>query len=183
MTVAPATTQRSERATGIVVTARRILETEGADALTMRRLGEEVGMRAPSLYKHFPSKRHVVAALVEDAFAEMGTVLHRAVQRPGRLGPVAALLRAYRQEALANPHLYRLATGPDLPRDLLSPGLEDWSGEPFFLVTGEPHLAQALWAFAHGMAILEIEARFPDDSDLDRTWRAGATAFAPPRVS
>lgn len=144
----------------------------------MRRLAEDVGIRAPSLYKHFPDKRSLEAALVDDAFTEMGAALHAAVSRPGRSGPVAAILRAYRMRALASPNLYRLATGPGLPRDLLTPGLEAWSGEPFFLATGDPHRAQALWAFAHGMTILEIEGRFPDGSDLDRTWRAAATAFA-----
>ncbi|MGN6752202.1 MAG: TetR/AcrR family transcriptional regulator [Intrasporangium sp.] len=177
-TPAPVGPERSERAAGIVATARRIVEAEGPDALTMRRLGDEVGMRAPSLYKHFPGKRNVEAALVEDAFVEMGEELHAAAARRGHAGPVAAVLTAYRRLALANPHLYRLATGPDLPRDLLSPGLEAWAGEPFFLATGEPHVAQAMWAFAHGMAILEIEGRFVDDSDLDRTWRSGAEAFS-----
>ncbi|MDN5790404.1 MAG: TetR family transcriptional regulator [Micrococcales bacterium] len=180
MSAAPARAHRSEREAEIVATARRILEAQGPDALTMRRIGDEVGMRAPSLYKHFPGKRHVEAALVEDAFAEMGAALHRAVARPGRRGPVAAILAAYREMALANPHIYRLATGPDLPRDLLTPGLEAWSGEPFFLATGEPHVAQALWAFSHGMAILEIEGRFMDASNLDRTWRSGAQAFSLP---
>ncbi|WP_347354930.1 TetR/AcrR family transcriptional regulator [Intrasporangium sp.] len=178
MTQAPARTVRSERAAAIVATARRILEAEGAESLTMRRLGDAVGMRAPSLYKHFPSKRHVAAALVEDAFVEMGRALYAAVERSDRRGPVAALLAAYRGMALANPNLYRLTTAPDLPRDLLAPGLEAWSGQPFQLVTGEPHAAQALWAFAHGMTILEIDARFMDRSDLDRTWRCGAEAFA-----
>ncbi len=177
---APARAARSEREAQIVATARRVLETDGPDALTMRRIGDDVGMRAPSLYKHFPGKRHVEAALVDDAFSEMGATLHRAVARPGRRTPVAALLAAYRKAALASPHGYRLATGPDLPRDLLSPGLEAWSGEPFFLVTGDPHVAQALWAFAHGMAILEIEGRFMGSSDLTRTWRAGAQAFSQP---
>jgi AcrR family transcriptional regulator len=135
-------------------------------------------MRAPSLYKHFANKRAVEAALVDLAFAEMGAVLRSAVERPGKLGPVVTLLRAYREAALADPQLYRLATGPDLPRDELTPGLEAWSGEPFFLATGDPHVAQAMWGFAHGMAILEIEGRFMDDSDLDRTWRSGAEAFA-----
>ncbi|MDN5794863.1 MAG: TetR family transcriptional regulator [Intrasporangium sp.] len=180
MTTAPAPAVRSERAAEIVATARRILEHDGPDALTMRRLGDAVGMRAPSLYKHFPSKRHVEAALVEDAFAEMGATLHRAVERPGRRGPVAALLAAYRGMALANPNLYRLTTAPGPARDLLAPGLEAWSGEPFFLVTGQPYLAQALWAFAHGMTILEIDDRFMDDSDLDRTWRSGVRAFSRP---
>jgi AcrR family transcriptional regulator len=172
--------ERSKRAAEIVETARRVLEADGRDALTMRRLGDEVGMRAPSLYKHFPGKRHVEAALVEDAFLEMGRALHRAVGQSAPGGPVAAVLSAYRATALTNPHLYRLATGPELPRDLLRPGVEAWAGEPFFLATGEPHVAQAMWAFAHGMAILEIEGRFMDDSDLDRTWRSGAQAFSPP---
>ena len=37
--------------------------------------------------------------------------------------------------------------------------------------------SQALWSFAHGMVILEIDGRYPDGSDLDRTWAAGADAF------
>ena len=44
----------------------------------------------------------------------------------------------------------------------------------------EPHLAQALWSFAHGMVILEIDGRYPQDpqdSGLDKTWEAGAAAF------
>ena len=173
----PVARERSARALEIIAAARRVLESEGSEAMTMRRLGEEVGMRAPSVYKHFPGKRHVEAALVEEAFSEMGAALHGAVTRSGRQGPVAAVLKAYRRTALSSPHLYRLATGPDLPRDLLVPGLEAWSGEPFLLATGDPHVAQAMWAFAHGMAILEIEGRFPAESRLDRTWRSGAQAF------
>jgi AcrR family transcriptional regulator len=161
----------------VVETARRLLEEEGGDALTMRRLADEIGIRAPSLYKHFANKQEVEAALVDDAFAEMGAALHRAVERPGRRDVVASLLAAYRHVALGSPHLYRLATGPDLPRALLTPGLEEWSGTPFFLATGDPHVAQAMWAFAHGMSILEIEDRFMDSSDLDLTWRSGAEAF------
>jgi hypothetical protein len=34
-----------------------------------------------------------------------------------------------------------------------------------------------MWSFAHGMVILELDQRYPDGSDLDRTWRAGAEAF------
>ncbi|MHB1887370.1 MAG: TetR family transcriptional regulator, partial [Acidimicrobiales bacterium] len=59
----------------------------------------------------------------------------------------------------------------------LLPGLEAWAGEPFYLVMGEPYLAQALWAFAHGTMILELDRRFFEGSDLDLTWRAGAEAF------
>ena len=75
--------------------------------------------------------------------------------------------------------MYRLSTSGTLDRAALPTGLEDWAGEPFLLATGDSHRAQALWSFAHGMVILEIDGRFPDSSDLDRTWRAGAAAFAP----
>ena len=60
-----------------------------------------------------------------------------------------------------SPHLYRLATGGELARDLLPPGLEEWSGTPFFTVTGDPHLAQALWSTAHGLVVLELDRRYP----------------------
>jgi AcrR family transcriptional regulator len=174
---APARTPRTARAAELVAAARGVLEAEGADALTMRRLGDELGIKAPSIYKHFPDKAAVESALVEEALAELGAVLHDAVARPGRRSPVANLLLTYRTECVAQPNMYRLATSGPLDRAALPVGLEDWAGEPFLLATGEPHKAQAMWAFAHGMVILEIDDRFPDPSVLDRTWRAGATAF------
>lgn len=178
MTASPQPTERSDRAGSILAAARRILESEGVDALTMRRLAAAVGVRAPSLYKHFPTKRAVEAALVEQGMLELGRALHAAVSSPGRgRGTVRRLLDCYRAVAAANPALYRLATAGPLPRGELPPGLEDWAGEPFFIATGDPWRAQALFSFAHGMVILELDDRFPPGSNLDRTWRAGAAAF------
>lgn len=177
MTATPQPTVRSARAEDILAAARRLLEEEGAAALTMRRLAGAVGLRAPSLYKHFATKRAVEVALVEQGMLELGTALHAALAGRGRRAVVRRLLDAYRAEALANPALYRLATAGPLPRDELAAGLEDWAGEPFFLATGDPWRAQALFSFAHGMVILELDDRFPDGSDLPRTWRAGAAAF------
>jgi len=153
------------------------MEEEGAEALTMRRLAAAVGMQAPSLYKHFPTKRAVEAALIEQGMLEFGKALHAALPAPGRRGAVRSLLDAYRKAALASPALYRLATAGPLPREDLSPGLEAWAGEPFFAATGDPWRAQALFSFAHGMVILELDDRFPQGSDLGRTWNAGAAAF------
>src|SRR5829696_478579 len=176
MTPIPTRTKRSPRAVEIVAAAHSLLKAYGRDAVTMRALADEVGIRAPSLYKHFPDKAAVESALIEDALVEMGTALHRAVQRPGRRSVTAALLAAYRAEGVGSPHLYRLATSGPLDRAALAPGIEDWAGEPFFLATRDPHRAQALWSFAHGMVILEIDGRFADGG-LDRTWKAGADAF------
>jgi AcrR family transcriptional regulator len=158
------------------------VEVEGAESLTMRRLGDELGIRAPSLYKHLPGRDGVVVELVDDTLFEAGERLHAAVSEPATDvtgGPVAALLAAYRDFGRAHPNLYRLVMTAAPLRTAFTPGLEEWAGEPFYRVTAEPYRAQALWAFAHGTLILEIDARFPSSSDLDQTWAAGAKAFTP----
>ncbi|MBF6557053.1 MAG: TetR/AcrR family transcriptional regulator [Acidimicrobiales bacterium] len=164
----------------LVRAALGLLETEGAHALTMRRLAALVGMRAPSIYKHFESKAALEVALVEDALFDMGDALHHSVADPGADGPVESLLAAYRSQATSRPNRYRLTTSSAFPRAGLLAGLEDWAGEPFFIVAGEAHLSQALWAFAHGTMILELDDRFLAGSDLDATWQAGAIAFSLP---
>ena len=155
-----------------------ILDDDGPDGLTMRRLAHAVGIQAPSLYKHVRDKEALEAALIEDVLFDIGETLHAAVVRPGRRGVAASVLKAYRARSLELPHRYRLATRGRLRRDLLPAGLDEWAGQPFLLATGDPFRAQALWSFAHGMVSLEIDGRYPDGSDLDRTWKAGATAFS-----
>jgi AcrR family transcriptional regulator len=164
----------SKRAGDIVAAAREILAAEGLEALTMRRLAAELGIQAPSLYKHLPGKHAVEDALIAAALAELGAALHAVVDADGR---VLDLLRVYRSYALREPDLYRLATAGQLRRDALPAGLEEWAGTPFFRITGDPAIAQALWSFAHGMVILELDDRYPPGSDLDATWIAGASAF------
>jgi len=173
-------TRRNPRATAIVVAARRILEQEGRDALTMRRLGAEVGIRAPSLYKHFPDKSAVEVALIEIGFEEMARALESAAGHPGTLSALAA---AYRTWALAHPHLYRLLTSRPLPRERLRPGVEARAAAPIQAVTGDPDRARACWAFAHGMVILELDGRFPPGADLDAAWAAGPSALEGDRPS
>ncbi len=161
-----------------VAVAGRLLETEGPEALTMRRLAHEMGIRAPSLYKHFANKARLELALIEDALDEFGTAMHQALHRADVRGPLHSLVVTYRTTCCARPNLYRLATAGPLPREDLRPGLEEWAGNPWFVVTGDPAVAQALWSFAHGMVILELDDRYPPGSDLERTWLAGAAAFA-----
>ena len=160
--------------------ARRVLERAGRGGLTMKAVADELGIQAPSLYKHVAGKPAIELALIESGLAEMGERLWAAASRPGRRSPVAAVVAAYRAYARAHPNLYRLATAGPLPRADLPAGLEDWAGEPFLAVTGDAHRAQALWSFAHGMVVLELDGRFPPGSDLDRRWAAGAAAFAAP---
>jgi len=143
----------------------------------MRRVADELGIQAPSIYKHFSSRAEIEAELVADAMVELGEVTHRAIHKAGAGTRLMSLLVAYRKNCLGNSALYRLATKGSFYRDRLPAGLEAWAGNPFYVVTGDPALAQALWSFAHGMVCLELDNRYPPGSDLDGTWRAGAGAF------
>jgi AcrR family transcriptional regulator len=174
----PPGSPRSARMDDLVAAAFAVLDSEGREALTMRRLADELGMRAPSLYKHVRDKAVLEAALIEDVLFEIGDQLHAALRAPGPDGVVAGVLHAYRTHSLARPNRYRLATSGRLRRDLLPECLEEWAGQPFFFAAGDPYRSQALWSLAHGMVILEIDGRYPEDSDLDRTWQAAAAAFS-----
>ena len=170
---------------------RQLLEEEGPEALTMRRLAERVGIRAPSLYKHLPDKAALEAAIIATGFEEAAATFEQAVEGPGE-GPgeepgawqpaargnaLVALAAAYRRFALEHPHLYRLMNNGPLPREQLPPGLENRTAAPLVRAAGSQARARAVWAFAHGMVLLELDQRFPPDADLDAAWHAGIAAF------
>ena len=168
------------RARQIVTAARELLEQEGAAALTMRRLAERLAIRAPSLYKHLPDKATLEAAIIATGFEDTAAVLEAALDvavDAGGAEPLAALAAAYRAFALAHPHLYRLMTDQPLPRDRLPAGVEDRAAAPLLRAAGDPDRARAVWAFAHGMIMLELARRFPPGADLDAAWQQGITAF------
>jgi AcrR family transcriptional regulator len=170
------TGELTPRAREIVGAARAILEDEGADALTMRRIAERLGIRAPSLYKHFPDKQALEAAIISAAFEEQAELFEHAVEHDD--DPLGALATAYRRYALAHPHLYRLMTDQELRRDLLAPGVEERAGRVVYRAAGEDaNRARAAWAFAHGMSLLELTHRFPPGADIDAAWREGIGAF------
>jgi AcrR family transcriptional regulator len=167
----------SARRDEIVAAARQILETDGPEHLTMRSLAERLEIRAPSLYKHVADKDELEALLIAQALQGMGEALHAAIDglppRGSKKRALAELAKAYRTWALAHPHLYRLATEGELPRDQLPEGLEAWTAEPLVRVTGDQDRARAAWAFAHGMTILELDGRFPGDANLAAAWASG----------
>lgn len=168
----------SPRAREIVAAARRILERSGPEALSMRAIAEDIGIRAPSLYKHVADKETLEVALISDALTELGDVFGAAVA--GSDDPLDSLAAAYRGWALGHPHLYRLTMDRPLPRERLAPGLEDRAAAAVVAATGgDPDAARAAFAFAHGMVVLELNDRFPPGADLDAAWRCGIDAFRP----
>ena len=72
------------RAREIVAAARLILEQSGPDALSMRAIAEELGIRAPSLYKHVADKETLEVALIADALAETAVVFESRNRRQRR---------------------------------------------------------------------------------------------------
>jgi AcrR family transcriptional regulator len=141
----------------------------------MRRLGDAVGIRAPSLYRHFPDKADVAIALIDEGFAEVAERFEAALASGE--DSLVELATAYRAFARSHPHLYRLMTAGPLPRKHLRPGVEARAAAPIVRAVGDPDLARAVWAFAHGMVILELDERFPADANLEAAWAAGLAAF------
>jgi len=156
----------------ILDVAESLLESEGPAALTMRRVAGEMGIRAPSLYKHVTSKDDIEAGLQERALRDMAQALAPAGT------DLLAIAAAYRRWALARPGLYELATRRPLRRDVIPAEVEAATAAPLVAAAGgEEHRARALWALAHGLVDLELAGRFPPDADLDETWRAALTPF------
>ena len=86
----------SPRRHEIVEVAGRLLDERGPEAVSMRNIAAEMGIKAPSLYKHVADKRELELALIADALAETADVLGAAVvgrarprwpTSPGRTGP------------------------------------------------------------------------------------------------
>lgn len=88
----------------IVASAQALVEREGLDDFSLRKLGAALGCEAMSLYHHFPSKAHLLDALIDDALGEI-------VAAPADADPIAALRAvaySYRAMAHRHPKLYAL---------------------------------------------------------------------------
>ncbi len=59
----------------IAAAAMALVDREGLPALSTRRLGEELGCEAMSIYHHFPNKAHLMDALVDLMLAEAHVVM------------------------------------------------------------------------------------------------------------
>jgi AcrR family transcriptional regulator len=177
----------SGRQAQIAEAARALLDAEGPEALTMRRIAGLLGIKAPSLYKHVPDKAALEALVVAAGFAELAGALAAAADGTGPAGgagQVTAIAGAYRAFAVTHPYLYRLMNYQPLRRDLLPAGLEARAAQPLAQAAGHDEArARAMWAFAHGMVSLEIDGRFPPQADLDEAWRSGLAAFAHPAAA
>lgn len=84
----------------IVVAAVDLLDEQGIERLTMRRLAERLGVGAPSLYWHFSTKNDVIELAVDAIFGESPPgAEHTSTWR----ADVTAVLSAWRAALLRHP--------------------------------------------------------------------------------
>lgn len=82
--------------------ALALIEQDGLEAFSTRRLGERLGCQAMSIYHHFPSKAHILDALVDRVLSSIQ--IPKQGKKPA--ARVRQLARSWRQVALAHPRLY-----------------------------------------------------------------------------
>jgi AcrR family transcriptional regulator len=94
----------------IVEVAVAVIDAEGLDALSTRRLAHELGVRAPSLYNHFSTKEDILDAVGDAIVAEVDLSMLGRDPWPEAL---KAWARAYRAAFREHPNVVPfLARGP-----------------------------------------------------------------------
>jgi AcrR family transcriptional regulator len=161
-----------------------LLEARAADDLGLREVARAVGVSPTAIYRHFPDKRALMAALAAEGLARLAAAQHAASEAAG--GGVAgfsATGAAYVRFALANPALFRLIFANAASADLLKDGPED--DAMAFLRANAAALAEGVggdaqvvalqaWAIAHGLAMLMLDGQVPvEDALIDRVVDAG----------
>jgi AcrR family transcriptional regulator len=164
----------------VVAAARRIIERDGPAALSMLAVADDVGVRAPSLYKRFADRAALLAAVQRELFAELGHRLEIVAARPGPQLALEAMATTYRAFARAHPHLYALMFAADVPHDAagdearraaaqpILARLADWIGRERALPT-----ARVLTAFLHGFVSMELQGAFRLGGDVDSAFALG----------
>jgi AcrR family transcriptional regulator len=88
----------------VLAAAVRLVDEHGLPALTMRRLGTELGVEAMSLYHHVDGKAALLAGVADAVMAELG-LPDPALPWDERLRTLA---RGYRALAHRHPHVFPL---------------------------------------------------------------------------
>ncbi len=156
---------------GLLEAASDLLEREGPDALSIRRIAAAAGVAPMGVYNHFASKSGIVEALFIQGFERLG----QAMATLGAIDdPLEALReggRRYRALALAHPMAYQLMFLRAVPGFEPSDRAKAVAATAFDglvaaveravragqLAEGDPAvLAQIIWAGIHGFVALEL---------------------------
>ena len=174
----------------LIETAIDIIRDEGVEAVTLRALAARIGVSHAAPYRHFASKRALLAAIATEGFRLMLDAQREWLdQSPSDpLSQVRATGMAYIDFAQKHPEHFRIMFGREVGSRSKFPELQAASTPTFMSVvegvrqcqaqgilrTDSPtNIAVMLWAAVHGLTILamdkQIPARMNDDRELVRT--------------
>jgi AcrR family transcriptional regulator len=171
--------ERAARRRLIIITARRLAETEGWDAVTTRRLATEIEYSQPVLYKHFTGMDQIADAVAVDGFGELAAAMSAARRDSDPAdGALARVARAYLDFARDNPAVYDAmftrASALHFAADDVPPQLTAAFAELHYavgLIAAESDadaLTEVLWAALHGLVTLGRAGRLRADHDTHR---------------
>jgi len=158
--------------------ALRTIQTHGVEHLTLRTVGERLGVSRSALYRHFADKQSLLATVATEGFRMLRQAVADAweLNGRGRTG-FAAMARAYVQFAVEHPSHYRVMFGGFLESAAKDDEFIGEARAAFQVLvdvlvdqqnTGairrdEPVLmARFVWALVHGTAMLVIDGQLPE---------------------
>jgi AcrR family transcriptional regulator len=179
-TVQGANTHRNGKVTREVVLtmALEIIDRDGADGLSMRRLARALDRDPMILYRHAPNKAALLDGVVEVVLAQLKVD----PADPDWAAQLRAVARDFRQLALAHPHVVPLLVTRPLatPLALRPPGtlrpLEDVLSlltRAGFSGPDALHIYRALFGFLHGHVLNELQELVDNPDETDDLLRLG----------
>ncbi len=173
--------------------AAGLLAAEGPQALSTRRIAAEAGSSTMAVYTHFGGMIGLVREMVHEGFARLQDHLTKVVWTDDPVSDMALLGRAYRRNALANPHLYAVMFGGFSPAGFTLSDTDRQHGR-YTLVNvaqcaarciavdrfdpGDPELvAHRMWVATHGLVTLELGHYLLEPYDADRLFEAQLVAL------
>jgi AcrR family transcriptional regulator len=156
----------------VLAAALELIDRDGADGLSMRRLARAVNRDPMVLYRHTPNKAALLDGVAEIVLAQLKVD----PADPDWAGQLRAIARDYRRLALAHPRVVPLLVTRPLatPLALRPPGtlrpLEDVLAlltRAGFSGPDALHIYRALFGFLHGHVLNELQelVEKPDETD------------------
>jgi AcrR family transcriptional regulator len=177
----------------LVDIAARLLATEGPQALSARRVAAEAGSSTMPVYTHFGGMSGLVRAIVHEGFARMKRHFSLVAPTEDPVADMSLLGRAYRRNALANPHLYTIMFGgashgrfslSEADRQHGRYTLADVTAcaarciaAGRFRVADSELVAHQMWSATHGLVILELGEYLIPPYDAERCFEAQLVAL------
>ena len=146
----------------IVKAALDLLEQEGT-LLSMRNLAEKLGMKAPSLYRHFANKETLEVAMIQEGASLLRERLEKATHHLEAHEKYFSASRAYLNFAQDKPELYTLMMTKLGPSSGSGKDVWNFVLELIGNLTHKPDdtaAAVAFWSFLHGFSALERSGMF-----------------------